>query len=61
MIGIVIVAHGGLWIAARTYVAVEPDLPRMPNALPLHVTPEPRRWVHRICGALAPAGAPESY
>jgi broad specificity phosphatase PhoE len=56
-----IVAHGGLWIAARTYVAVEPDLPRLPNALPLHVTPEPGRWVHRICGRLVPAGAPESY
>ncbi len=55
-----IVAHGGLWIAARTYVAVDPDLPRMPNALPLHVTPEPDRWVHRICGRLQPAGAPES-
>jgi broad specificity phosphatase PhoE len=56
-----IVAHGGLWIAARTYVAVEPDLPRMPNALPLRVTPEAGRWVHRICGEPAPAGAPESY
>jgi probable phosphoglycerate mutase len=56
-----IVAHGGLWIAARTYVAVEPDLPRMPNALPLCVTPEAHRWVHRICGQPAPAGAPNSY
>lgn len=55
-----IVAHGGLWIAARTFVSVEPDLPRMPNALPLHVTPEPERWVHRICGRLAPAGRSDS-
>jgi probable phosphoglycerate mutase len=55
-----IVAHGGLWIAARTYVAVDPDLPRMPNALPLLVTPRPDRWVHRICGQLAPTAGPES-
>lgn len=56
-----IVAHGGLWIAARTRVAVDPDLPRMPNALPLHVTPEPGRWRHRICGHLAPASGPQTY
>ena len=53
-----IVAHGGLWIAARTRVAVDPDLPRMPNALPLHVTPGPGRWRHRICGRPAPAAPP---
>jgi len=46
------VAHGGLWIAARRYLAVDPDLARMPNALPLHVEPEPGRWRHRIVGAL---------
>ena len=45
-----IVAHGGLWIAARTYVSVDPDLPRMPNALPLHVTPASGMWSHRVCG-----------
>ena len=28
-----IVAHGGLWISARRYVTVDPDLPHMPNAL----------------------------
>jgi probable phosphoglycerate mutase len=56
-----IVAHGGLWIAARTRVAVDPDLPRMPNALPLHVTPEAGRWRHRVCGRPAPADGPESY
>src|SRR5690606_8205001 len=56
-----IVAHGGLWIAARTRVTVDPDLPRMPNALPLHVTPEPGRWRHSFCGELAPASPPDSY
>ena len=37
--GTLIVAHGGLWRAARTYVRVDPDLQDMPNALPLAVTP----------------------
>lgn len=56
-----IVAHGGLWIAARTYVAVDPDLKRMPNALPLHVTPGPERWDHRICGDVEPAPTTQAY
>ncbi|MEM1159625.1 MAG: histidine phosphatase family protein [Pseudomonadota bacterium] len=50
-----IVAHGGLWIATRTFVSVDPDLRRMPNALPLHVTPGPGGWVHRVCGDVEPA------
>ena len=45
-----IVAHGGLWISARRYVTVDPDLPRMPNALPLHIVPERDVWRHRIIG-----------
>ena len=45
-----IVAHGGLWISARRYVSVAPDLPRMPNALPLHITPRGDVWHHRIIG-----------
>ncbi len=45
-----VVAHGGLWLAARSRVNVEPDLDRMPNALPLHVTPDAGTWRHRICG-----------
>ncbi len=45
-----IVAHGGLWISARRYVTVDPDLPRMPNALPLHIVPEREVWRHRIIG-----------
>lgn len=56
-----IVAHGGLWLAARRFVAVDPDLRRMPNALPLHVTPSADRWVHRICGGVEPARSAESY
>ena len=55
-----IVAHGGLWIAARTRVSVDPDLPRMPNCLPLCVTPEPGLWRHRLCGEPAPAGTRDS-
>jgi probable phosphoglycerate mutase len=45
-----IVAHGGLWISARRYVTVDPDMPRMPNALPLHITPEGDTWRHSIIG-----------
>ena len=52
-----IVAHGGLWIAARQYVELSPTLDRMPNALPLHVTPSPERWEHRICGGAEPREA----
>lgn len=46
-----IVAHGGLWIAAHSYIRSEPMLMPMPNALPLHVTPEGKTWRHRIVGA----------
>jgi len=45
-----IVAHGGLWISARRYVTVAPDLPRMPNALPLHIAPDGDVWRHSIIG-----------
>ncbi len=45
-----IVAHGGLWISARRYVTVDPDMPRMPNALPLHITPEGDTWRHSVIG-----------
>lgn len=45
-----IVAHGGLWIAAHSYVSVEPTLTRMPNCLPIHVTPSNGRWDHRVLG-----------
>ena len=45
-----IVAHGGLWISARRYVTVDPDMPRMPNALPLHITPDGDTWRHSIIG-----------
>ncbi|HSF96200.1 MAG TPA: histidine phosphatase family protein [Thermohalobaculum sp.] len=47
-----IVAHGGLWVSARRHVAVDPDLSKMPNALPLHIEPEPGRWRHHILGGL---------
>ncbi len=47
-----IVAHGGLWVSARRFVAVDPDLARLPNALPLYIEPEPGRWRHRIVGTM---------
>lgn len=47
-----IVAHGGLWVSARRYVAVDPDLTKMPNALPLHIEPLGNCWRHRIVGDL---------
>ncbi len=43
-----IVAHGGLWVAAHSYVAIEPSLLRMPNALPIHVTPGEGEWRQRV-------------
>lgn len=39
-----IVAHGGLWYASRTLVRMAPDLPSMPNALPLHIAPRGDIW-----------------
>ena len=56
-----IVAHGGLWIAARHKVAMTPDLDRMPNALPLHVTPKGETWEHRVCGGIEVAPPLPSY
>lgn len=56
-----IVAHGGLWIAARHLIAMSPDLDRMPNALPLHVTPHADRWEHRICGGVEMQAAGASF
>lgn len=38
-----IVAHGGLWIAAKTRVRIEPNFP-MPNAAPIRVTPTGELW-----------------
>ncbi len=39
-----IVAHGGLWIAAHEYVSLFPALRPMPNALPVQVTPQEESW-----------------
>jgi len=46
-----IVAHGGLWLAAHEYVEITPELRPMPNALPIHVTPEGGRWQQKVLGA----------
>ena len=56
-----IVAHGGLWIAARQFVTMTPDLDRSPNALPLHVTPAGDHWTHRVCGEIEVKAAPLGY
>ncbi|GAB5469273.1 MAG: histidine phosphatase family protein [Rhodospirillales bacterium] len=39
-----VVAHGGIWYAARSLYRFAPDLAQMPNALPLRVTPDGDRW-----------------
>ena len=46
-----IVAHGGLWIAAHQYTKIDPPLMPMPNALPIHVTPGNGVWNQRVLGA----------
>ncbi|MEM7189282.1 MAG: histidine phosphatase family protein [Pseudomonadota bacterium] len=56
-----IVAHGGLWIAARTHVTQNPDMDRMPNALPLKVSPRDGHWDHEICGGATPAAPTLAY
>jgi len=42
-----VVAHGGLWIALRSLIEIEPDLDALPNALPLHVVPGNPVWTMR--------------
>ncbi len=46
-----IVAHGGLWIAALEFTRIEPHLMPMPNALPIHVTPQQGVWQQRVLSA----------
>ena len=43
-----IIAHGGLWIAAQEFIRVEPGLMPMPNALPVHVIPDGKVWNQRV-------------
>lgn len=43
-----IVAHGGLWIAAQEYVALTPPMRLTTNALPLKVTQSGQNWNYRI-------------
>lgn len=43
-----IVAHGGLWIAAHQFVTIEPHLMPMPNALPVFVTPSGEKWQQQV-------------
>jgi len=39
-----IVAHGGLWEAAQEFVSVQPLIKPMPNALPVKVNPQSKKW-----------------
>ncbi|MEM0923190.1 MAG: histidine phosphatase family protein [Pseudomonadota bacterium] len=45
-----IVAHGGLWYAARSLFRMEPDIDRMPNAMALFVEPEGDLWRISLVG-----------
>ena len=45
-----IVAHGGLWMAAQEHVRLEPELKKSPNALPLYITQSDGIWQHRVLG-----------
>ena len=45
-----IVAHGGLWYAARSLFTMQPDLDRMPNAMALFVEPEGAVWRVSLVG-----------
>lgn len=45
---ILIVAHGGLWRAALSHIRAEPELPVMPNAMPLRIIPEKDTWQVQI-------------
>lgn len=46
-----IVAHGGLWVAANQFVTITPHLMRMPNALPLKVVPNGKEWTQEVLKA----------
>lgn len=45
-----IVAHGGLWYAARSLITMIPDVEQMPNALPLYIEPEGATWRVTLVG-----------
>jgi len=39
-----IVAHGGLWLAAQEFISMQPLIKPMPNALPVKVNPQGQNW-----------------
>jgi broad specificity phosphatase PhoE len=43
-----IVAHGGLWLAAHEYVSIQPEMRLLPNALPVHIKPAKGIWHHTV-------------
>ncbi len=45
-----IVAHGGLWIAAQEFVSMQPPMRLPNNALPLSVTPNAGTWAYQVLG-----------
>ena len=48
-----IVAHGGLWIAAQEFISMDPPMRLPSNALPISVMPTADTWVYRILGDVA--------
>lgn len=49
--GTLIVAHGGLWLAAQEYIELNPPMRLTTNALPLKVTQSDGSWDYSIVGA----------
>ncbi|MEM7239453.1 MAG: histidine phosphatase family protein [Pseudomonadota bacterium] len=52
-----IVAHGGLWYAARSLLNLTPDISRMPNAMALYVEPQGGDWAVSLIGSDARFGS----
>ncbi len=53
-----VVAHGGVWFAARTRVRMVPDVVDMPNAVPVLVVPDGDVWqVSALGDAVLPEGS----
>ena len=45
-----IVAHGGLWLAAQEYVTLDPAMRLITNALPVAVQPTQDTWKYQVLG-----------
>ncbi len=45
-----IVAHGGLWLAAQEYITLAPPMRLITNALPVKVSPDEGTWNYQVLG-----------